>query len=103
MTVTVIIPVYNERETLPKILDRVMSSGIGAEQILIVDDGSTDGTAELLHGMDANPLLEVIRHPQNRGKGAAIATAMPRCTGDVVVIQDADLEYDPADLPELLA
>jgi glycosyltransferase involved in cell wall biosynthesis len=103
MTVSVIIPVYNEHDTIAIVLDRVMACGIAPVEVIVVDDGSTDGTGELLESLDQRATLRVFRHAKNRGKGAAIATALTHATGDVIVIQDADLEYDPVDLPELLA
>jgi glycosyltransferase involved in cell wall biosynthesis len=102
MRVSVIVPVFNERETVATIVDRVMTSGIDVAELLIVDDGSTDGTGAVLDTIDARPKCRVLRHNQNRGKGAAIATALKHATGNVIVIQDADLEYDPSDLPELV-
>ncbi len=101
MKLSVLIPVYNERETLTEILRRVQAVGIEKE-ILIVDDFSTDGTRDLLARLD-EPNVRVFLHERNRGKGAAIRTALPEITGDVVIIQDADLEYDPAEYPKLLA
>ena len=102
LTVTIIIPVYNERDTVPKILDRVRSAGIPIHQIIVVDDASTDGTRNFLQALPHDPALHVEFHNTNRGKGAAIATALAHATGTIVAIQDADLEYDPADLPKLL-
>ena len=102
MTVSIIIPVFNERETINTILQQVLSCGVGPRQIVVVDDGSSDGTFELLTNRDGDAPLTILQHPVNRGKGAAIATGLSAATGDIIVIQDADLEYDPADLPELL-
>ena len=103
LTVTIIIPVYNERETVPTILDRVRSAGIPIHQIIVVDDASTDGTRNFLESLPPDPVLHVEFHDTNRGKGAAIATALAHATGTIIAIQDADLEYDPADLPKLLS
>jgi len=100
MKLSVIMPVYNERETVREILDKVQAVPIEKE-ILIVDDGSTDGTAELLDSLD-DPGVRVLRHDRNRGKGAAIRTALEQATGEVTIIQDADLEYDPGDYEALI-
>ncbi|HMO83812.1 MAG TPA: glycosyltransferase family 2 protein [Lacipirellulaceae bacterium] len=102
LTASVVIPVYNERETIVEIVRRVQAVGVHRE-IIIVDDFSTDGTRDLLLQLDREPDVRVLLHGYNRGKGAALRTAFPHCRGDVVVIQDADLEYDPADLPALIS
>ena len=102
-TVTIIIPVYNERKTVPTILDLVRSSKIPIHQIIVVDDASTDGTKAFLESLPPDPVLHVEFHDINRGKGAAITTALAHATGTIIAIQDADLEYDPADLPKLIA
>lgn len=101
-TLSVLIPVYNEKATLLELVRRVESVPLPvAKEIVLVDDGSTDGTRELLNTLDAR--VKVVFHERNRGKGAAIRTALARASGDFVIIQDADLEYDPADYPGLLA
>ncbi|MEK7381959.1 MAG: glycosyltransferase family 2 protein [Elusimicrobiota bacterium] len=101
-TLSILIPVYNEKATVLELLRRVEAVPLSvAKQIIIVDDGSTDGTRELLRGLDGR--ATVLLHERNRGKGAALRTALGRATGDLVIIQDADLEYDPADYPGLLA
>lgn len=97
---TVIVPVFNERETVAEILMRVQSVPVSKE-VLVVDDGSTDGTAEILAGIQAEN-LRVFRHERNRGKGAAIRTALAHARGRITIIQDADLEYDPRDYPILI-
>ena len=101
MKLSVIVPVYNERETVREILERVRAVGVEKE-IIVVDDGSTDGTRDILREEEGRGNVRVIYHPQNRGKGAAIRTGLEHATGDVVLIQDADLEYDPRDYPRLL-
>lgn len=101
MKLSVIVPVYNERETVREILERVRAVGVEKE-IIVVDDGSTDGTRDILREEEGRGDVRVIYHPQNRGKGAAIRTGLEHATGDVVLIQDADLEYDPRDYPRLL-
>jgi len=100
---SVLIPVYNERATIDRILDAVHAVPIPKE-VVCVDDASTDGTGERLAALHAAGRIDVlVRHDRNRGKGAAIRTALAASTGDVVIVQDADLEYDPADWPGLLA
>ncbi len=101
LRVSVVIPILNEKGTLGAILDRVRKVPV-AKEIILVDDGSTDGTRELLKALESQPDLHVLYHPQNRGKGAALRTGFSRATGDVVIIQDADLEYDPAQYPRLI-
>jgi glycosyltransferase involved in cell wall biosynthesis len=100
LKVSIIIPVYNEAVTIREILARVRSSPINKE-IVIVDDGSTDGTREILKQVDY-PDVHIILHDVNQGKGMAIRTGLKYATGDYVLIQDADLEYDPADYEALL-
>jgi glycosyltransferase involved in cell wall biosynthesis len=98
---SVVVPVLNERNTLGKLLERVRAVPIPKE-ILLVDDGSTDGTRELLATMEQEPDLRIFYHSKNRGKGAALRTGMAEAKGDVVIIQDADLEYDPSQYPTLI-
>lgn len=100
LKLSVLIPVYNEKNTLLDIIKRVEAVPIEKE-IIIVDDFSTDGTREIMKGIDS-PDIKIYYHPHNRGKGAAIRTAIPHATGDIVLIQDADLEYDPMDYPGLI-
>ena len=96
-----VIPVYNERDTIREILARIRAAGVHQE-IIIVDDYSMDGTRQILLEMAAEPDLRILFHGYNRGKGAALRTAFQHVHGEVVLIQDADLEYDPADYPRLL-
>lgn len=100
MKLSIVIPVYNERATLPKVLQKVKKSPFEKE-IIIVDDGSEDGTREFLRGLNEDG-VRVFYHDRNRGKGAAVRTGFREASGDVVIVQDADLEYDPEDYPNLL-
>jgi glycosyltransferase involved in cell wall biosynthesis len=100
--VSLVVPAYNEERTIGELLRRAAACPLRTE-IVVVDDGSTDGTAAVLAAIaDEIPRLTAIRHERNRGKGAAVRSGIALTTGDVVVIQDADLEYDPADLPRLV-
>lgn len=101
MRLTVIIPVYNEVKTIREILRRVQATGL-VDEILIVDDGSQDGTRDLLKNLEDSSPVKVIYHDRNRGKGAAVRTGISQAAGDLILIQDADLEYDPRDYPALL-
>ncbi len=101
MKLTVLIPVYNEINTIEEILRRVQATGL-ADEILLVDDGSTDGTRDILHKLNGQGNIRVIFHDHNQGKGAAVRTGIEAAAGDVILIQDADLEYDPRDYPILL-
>jgi glycosyltransferase involved in cell wall biosynthesis len=101
LKLSILIPAYNEERTISALLDRVLSADVGAEkEIIVVDDGSRDRTGEIIDRYRDRAV--VIHHPANRGKGAALRTAIARATGDFVVPQDADLEYDPKDLRLLL-
>jgi glycosyltransferase involved in cell wall biosynthesis len=101
MKLSVIIPVYNEIASIEEIVRRVQATG-RASEIVVVDDGSTDGTREVLARLDGRGNVRVLFHEKNRGKGAAIRTGLQAAQGDVLLIQDADLEYDPRDYPLLL-
>jgi len=102
MKLSVIIPCFNESETIHTIVDRVKKAPIEDLEIIIVDDASTDGTGEILKNEIERIVDKVLYHEVNRGKGAALRTGFQQATGDVVVVQDADLEYDPNDYPLLL-
>ena len=99
---SVLIPVYNERDTIDLIVEQVRATPI-AKEVICVDDCSSDGTSEILETLLAQGKIhQLYRQPVNQGKGAAIRKALSLSTGDIVIVQDADLEYDPADWPALL-
>jgi glycosyltransferase involved in cell wall biosynthesis len=100
MKLSIIIPVYNESKTISQIVDRIKGVNVGLKkEIIIVDDFSTDGTRDILKKMRG---CRVVYHEKNMGKGAAVRTGIDNTSGDVILIQDADLEYDPSDYPKLI-
>jgi glycosyltransferase involved in cell wall biosynthesis len=99
---SIIIPCYNERPTLARLIDKVKRSPVVEKEIILVDDGSTDGTRELIRNQIQGLVDRVVYHERNQGKGAAIRSGLALVTGDIVLIQDADLEYDPAEYSKLI-
>ena len=101
MKLSIIIPVFNEENTIASIIQKVQSADYDKE-IIVVDDASTDGTKDVLQKLSQQPKIKIFYHERNRGKGAAIRTAIKNITGNITIIQDADLEYDPVDYTILL-
>lgn len=103
MKLSIVVPVRNECETIVAILQRVLAVDYGmAKEVIVVDGASTDGTREALLGMDESPELVLVLEEQARGKGRAVRTGFERASGDIVIVQDADLELDPGQIPTLL-
>ena len=102
MKVSVIIPCYNEKNTIEKIVHAVRAAPIENKEIIVIDDGSNDGTQTLLREKLSGAIDQIIYHPTNRGKGAALRTGFAAASGDIILVQDADLEYSPEEYPVLL-
>jgi glycosyltransferase involved in cell wall biosynthesis len=103
MKVSIIIPCYNEKDTIEAIVQAVRASPLETMEIIVIDDCSSDGTVDLLKGEIAGSIDQIIFHDVNRGKGAALRSGIQAATGDIVLVQDADLEYDPDEYPLLLS
>jgi glycosyltransferase involved in cell wall biosynthesis len=99
MKLSIVIPCFNEKATILELIDAVRSAPIQDKQIIIIDDGSTDGTREILKGIQGKADIDIIYHETNKGKGAALSTGFAAATGDICIVQDADLEYDPQEFP----
>ena len=102
VTLTIVIPCFNERENIIKILDKVDRAEVANKEIIVVDDMSTDGTREILEEKVKPRVSKIVYHEVNGGKGAALKTGFAHATGDIVIIQDADMEYDPLEYPRVI-
>src|SRR3989338_1765896 len=100
-SLSVVMPVYNEKDTVLKIIDKVLRLDL-VKELIVIDDGSTDGTREVLKNSGSDARAKVVFHEKNMGKGAALRTGFKYVSGDIVVIQDADLEYDPNEFKEMI-
>ena len=103
MKLSIIVPCYNEKRFLPTLIARIKDAPVEDKEIILVDDCSNDGTRELIQSGLARKVDKVVYHERNRGKGAAVRTGLAHARGDIVLIQDADLEYDPKEYPKLIA
>ncbi|MEW6667848.1 MAG: glycosyltransferase family 2 protein [Thermodesulfobacteriota bacterium] len=103
MKVSIIIPVYNEKNTLEPLVERILRVELPIDrEIIVVDDGSADGTVDIVRNLEGRGAISACYHRQNQGKGAALRTGLQASSGDIVLVQDGDLEYDPADYPRLI-
>src|SRR5262249_23723970 len=102
MKLSIIVPCFNERDTISEILSRVDACTHNPKEIIIVDDKSTDGTRDILANRPTRECEKIIFHDANQGKGGALRTGIAAATGDIIIIQDADLEYDPKDIPRVI-
>ncbi len=102
MKVSIVIPCYNEKNTIAKIVEAVRSAPVENKEIIVIDDGSNDGTQTLLREKLSGAIDQIIYHPVNRGKGAALRAGFEAASGDIILVQDADLEYSPEEYPVLL-
>jgi glycosyltransferase involved in cell wall biosynthesis len=103
MKLSILIPCFNERSTIEELLSRVGACAHQPKEIILIDDCSTDGTRDLLVMRKVRNMEQIIFHEKNQGKGAALRTGIGAATGDIIIVQDADLEYDPSDIPRVIA